>query len=308
MRQSQSSEWPSVSIGIPSRPDSKYLPLCLSSIKIQDYPGKVEVKVITEGTNPEPMKMQAFKETSGEIFFYLDDDNELNGKDWLRQMVKPLMDDPLIIGSFTKHLARRSDPAVIRYLSKDALQRDPMLLYFSVKLEDNMVWSQGGYTLCTFKQPPPIGLCLYRRADIQQVIDSAPVNEARFFDIDLTATFVEMGRNLFAYVPIGQYHHHAEGLLHLTKKRIIHVRRGFLKTYPERKFNWATSPKKLVLWTIWANLFLPELVGSLYKAAKQKDWVMLYEAPVTLLLTDAAIYAFLSEPKGRGAIRNMMGL
>jgi len=302
-------DWPSISIAIPTHAPSKHLKECLESVRAQDYPGKVEVKVIDQFDNPEPAKMAAFKATMGDIFFYLDDDNALNGSDWLRKMVAPLMDDAGIVGSFTKHLAARSDPAVIRYLSYDPLQRDPMLRYFSERLEESAVWSMDGYTLLSFREPPPVGLCLYRRSDIQQVIDSGPVNEARFFDIDLTATFVEMGRNLFAYVPVGQYHHHADGLWHLVKKRVIHVKRGFLKTYPERKFNWATSPKKLVLWTLWANLGFPLIfLGSLYKAAKMWDWAMLYEAPVALLLTDAAIYAFLNEPKGRQAIKKMMGL
>jgi hypothetical protein len=60
---------------------------------------------------------------------------------------------------------------------------------------------------------------------------------------------------------------------------------------------------KLSLLVISANLFLPVLLFSLYKMVKYKNWLYLLEAPITFLLVDTIMLAFLKDARGRQVVK-----
>ncbi|MDG7008053.1 MAG: glycosyltransferase family 2 protein [Nitrososphaerota archaeon] len=323
-------EWPSVAIAIPTFNSERHIQRCLSSIFAQDYPGRIEVVVADDGSrdrtleianrfpvkilkvnlkNPEKAKLAAYKDSTGEVFFYLDDDNALTSSTWLREMVYPLVEDPMIVGSFTHFTADKRDFAIVRYLSYDKAQRDPFLAYFSAGIEETFIEKRTQYMLCRFttNRMPPVGLVLYRRKTIERIFELVRIDENRVFDIDLTASFVMNGLQTFAYVPIGVRHSHADDIGTLIRKRITHVKRGYLLSYPNRKFVWfATtdrhSVKRMIQWILLTNLILPLAISGFRKYLKQRDPVFLLEPLVGLVLTDASLFAFLTEPRGRELI------
>ncbi|MDG6921206.1 MAG: glycosyltransferase family 2 protein [Nitrososphaerota archaeon] len=330
-------EWPSVSIAIPTFNSVTRVRRCLQSVFAQKYPSKIEVLVVDEGSTdgtldivrefpvrllqgsfggPEIAKMAAFRNATGELFFYLDDDNELTSSDWISKMAFPLIDDASIVGSFTHQHAAWNDPDVIKYLSYDKLQRDPFLAYFSIGIEETFVESRPEYTVCRFTpaRTPPQGLLVSRQADIQRILESDALSENRALDIDLTAALVARGRVRFAYVSVGIIHHFADSFKTLIKKRVIHVKRGFLASYPNRRFVWAAtsdkdSMKKMVKWIVISNSILPLFISGFRKYRRLGDPVLLLEPLVGLVLTDAAYYAFLTDPRGRRvAFEGLKGL
>lgn len=324
------SDWPIVSIGIPTLNSERHLYGCLRSIFAQKYPAKIEVIIVDGGSidrtlqiarrfpvkiietlveNPELKKLTAFRRSTGDIFFYLDDDTELTSPYWLRDMIYPLTDDSTIVGSFTHHLATKQDSAITRYLSYDKLQRDPLLAYFSVGIEETFVAQKNGYILCEFipDRTPPVGVVLYRRKDIFSLLKSEKIDGRRFPDIDLPATFARIGRTDFAYVPVGLRHIHVDNAVALIRKRVRNVKKCFLPTYSTRRFIWFStedrkSVAKVLQWIGISNLFIPLMISGLRKYLRYKDPVLLLEPLVGIVVTFAILFAFISDQEGRKMI------
>lgn len=106
--------WPSVSIIIPTRDQAELLSVCLTSLKMTDYPGDLEIVIVDNGTNqPEALEVLAEAEQSsfahvirddrafnyaalnnraasisrGEFICFLNNDIEIVENNWLKVMV-----------------------------------------------------------------------------------------------------------------------------------------------------------------------------------------------------------------------------
>lgn len=303
--------FPTVSIIIPTFNEKENIKSCLDSIFRQSYPkDKIEVVVVddksTDGTlkivrkyptrlfisgarHGEISKMVGFKKASGEFAIYLDADVELVGTNWFQKMLKPLLEDKEIVGSFTRKYSKKSDPPLERFLSFDPLQRDSLYQYFSPSVDKTITESRRGYFICEYKEGkiPPAGRCMYRKTKVLDIVSQHEM----FLELDFLVLLVRRGFNKFAYVPsAGLHHHHAKSLLQLLKKRKYNLKDVYL-TRSERLYNWfdlskATGVFKLLVWIIYANLIIPSLVLGIYKSLKHRDWAGLYEPMVNLLVTD----------------------
>lgn len=142
---------PSISVLTPTLNSGRTLQLCLASIRSQDYPsGKVEIIIAdggsTDGTtdiarrygasvvaNPgitgEAGKAVAFRHSSGDLVLLIDSDNILPGADWMRQMVRPLLEDQMIIGAEpVRFVSQKGDSVVDRYCAVFGMV-DPLCLF-----------------------------------------------------------------------------------------------------------------------------------------------------------------------------------
>ncbi len=146
-----------VSVIIPTLNSAKTLSLCLDSIAFQDYPKEnlevifadggsqdATLKVIDEFKNRnigikvkvienklrtgESGKAVALKASSCEIIAFIDSDNILDGKDWLKTMVKPFADKEIIAAEPISYTYRKTDGYITRYCSLMGMN-DP-LCYF----------------------------------------------------------------------------------------------------------------------------------------------------------------------------------
>jgi glycosyltransferase involved in cell wall biosynthesis len=318
---------PLISIIIPTYNEEKNIAKCLESIFRQDYPkGKLEVIIVddlsTDKTievakdfpvkllfsgkkHAEISKMKGFREAKGEFAMYLDADIELKGTDWLSKMVKPLLENSEIIGSFTRYYSLKNDPPIERYLCFDELQRDSIYQFFSPSIKRTIILEKSGYFICQYTKEkiPPAGLCLYRRNEVFKLIK----NYELFLELDFLVLLVENDFKLFAYVPqAGMYHHHASTVAQLVKKRIYNLNNVYLGR-KIRLYKWFDLSSlvgfiKVCTWILFANLIIPSLLLGLYKTVKYRDWVGLYEPLLNLLITDIIIYGFLRSSQGRKLI------
>lgn len=316
---------PSISVIIPTLNEEKNIKKCLDSIFNQEYPQnklevivvddkstdktieivkKYPVKILISGAHHgEISKMIGFKKATGELAVYLDADIELRGKNWLNQMVKPLLEDSEIIGTFTKYFTKRDDPSIERYLTFDPLQRDSIYQFFSPGIEETIENRKDGYFICRYSidKIPPAGLCLYRRKELLRLVSEYSM----FLELDFLVLLVKNGFNSFAFVAeAGLYHHHVSSLVQLIKKRKYNLTKVYLTHVQNKLYTWfdLTNPKdilKIICWIIYANLVVPSIVMGIYKSFKYKDTAGMYEPVVNFLITDILVLTLLFDRRGR---------
>lgn len=325
-----------VSFIIPTLNEEKNIGKCLNSIFSQNYPKNclevmvvddkstdrtievvkktcgelVEpfpVKILVSGArHAEISKMIGFKRATGEYAVYLDADIELRGKDWIKKMLKPLLEDKDIIGSFTRYYNQKNTPPIERYLNFDPLQRDSIYQYFSPSIEQTIKEKRNGYFICEYREGkiPPAGLCLYRRKKLLKLVS----NYKMFLELDFLVILVRNGFNKFAYVPTaGLYHHHALSLMELLNKRKYNLTKVYFYHVENKLYTWFNLQSlkdkiKIFIWVIYSNLILPSIVVGFYKSLKHKDLAGMYEPLINLILTDYLIINFLVSSKGRDLI------
>lgn len=324
---------PTVSIVIPTYNEEKNIGGCLESIFRQNYPReKLEVIVIDNYSQDKtveiikkfPIKllynrikhsrvslMLGLQEARGDLFYYLDADVELVGKNWFVKMVKPLLEDPEIIGSFTHKFQKPGDTPLNKYLTHHLTQCDPVYEFFSVSIPSTVIEERKGYKICFFRpgKIPPEGRCLYWR---EKLLETEVAQMDKFMELDILEILAKTGYQQFAWVPsAGIYHTHTQNLRQLFRKRLRNIERNYLPDYANRHFTWFNfrSSKgilKIFVWVLYTHLIFPSILRGIYKTLKYKDiYCLVYEPILTVVLTDVIIYGFLRDPKGRKLIFDM---
>ncbi len=128
---------PSISIIIPTYNSEKVLPLCLESLKNQDYSKeKIEVIIADGGSTdstleiaqkyadkiyPNPLKTGeagkavGVRRSKGEIIALIDSDNIRPSKDWLFRMTEPFQDREIAGSEPLYYSYRKEDGYITRY-------------------------------------------------------------------------------------------------------------------------------------------------------------------------------------------------
>lgn len=306
---------------------------CLTSIFNQDYP-KTQLEVILVDDNSTdktleiakrfPVKILhngkrdgdlsatiGFKNATGDFFTAVGADMQFRGRDWFRKMVKPLMENPDMPAAFTRYYSHPRESLVTKYLNLDPLQRDLVYQIFSIGFDGVEKKRKNGYYICRYSNTkiPPQTHGLYRVSIMRKIIAKQKI----YYDMGNLVLLVKEGYTNFGYVPsTGYYHFHADSLKHLLGKRMRNVQKSYLKynTKASTKlshFKWIDLNSfkdvlKIALLVISANLFFPIFLLSLYRMIKHKTWLYLLEAPITFVLVDTILFAFLKDIRGRKLI------
>ena len=321
--------WPRVTVVVPTYNEHDMIDRCLRSIVAQDYPhDRLEILVVDGDSaddtvvrsrrypgvrvlhNPardaERAKEIGLREARGDLFMYLDADAEYTRPDWLRLLIAPLRDDPTLVASFTRFVARPHAPALERYLNYHPLQLGPLLRALCVDLAETCWVERGTYTVCCFGggRVPPIGLCLYRIGPLRAVAAAMPA----WIDVAPAVLLARAGLAHVAYVAqAGIYHGRRVTLrTHLRQQR-RNVTRIYLPTVDRREFRYVdfSSPRSvlpLLGWVLRVNLLLPPLLTALRESWRQRDAACLYGFPLAVFETDGVAIEFLRSARGRALL------
>lgn len=324
MKNVEISKLPKVSFTLLTLNDEKGVEKCLESVKKQVYPkDKIEIIVIDNGStdksvkvarrytkkvfinrqNPYKNRAEVMRMATGEfVFMTLEQDIELKSRYFIRDMISPLLEDKKLIASFTREYPRRNQSWITRFLSYNPIQADPLFEFLSPSLESTLVEKKENYFLAKFTlgKIPMATHMFFRVSDIKKT----PVwNQEKDFDHDTIVKIVKSGYNFFAYIPsAGTYHNHAKSFRQFLSKRIRNLERHFFPFYSTTQFNYVSKKRdilKLFYWVIYANLIIPATLKGIWKSIKFRDWVLLTEPFVTVVLTDRILIHFLLSPKGR---------
>lgn len=252
--------WPSVSVAIATRNSSRTLTLCLSSVKAQDYPSSIEIiiadggsvdktleiakqfkaKIISvpeEKQNAEYNKGVAVNAAKNDVLLMIDHDNILSHKNWLKNMIRPLVEDEEIFGSgvlqfhYDKNMSLidrysallgGTDPVPF-FLNKSAHQS---YLYDRFHLRGKLLKEERGYykvRLDSRRLPTLGGNGSILRRKLLKYAKSSP---DYFFHIDIHVDLAKKGYTTYAFVK--------DTIIHLTGNKFLPFlrrRRYFIEKY-----------------------------------------------------------------------------
>lgn len=325
---------PKISYCVFTYNEEKNIEGSLTSIFNQDYPkDRLEVIVVDDNSTDRTLEIVkkfpvkifhngkrdgdlsatiGFNNATGDFYTAVGADMQFRGRDWFRQMVKPLMENPTMPAALTTYYSHPKESLVTKYLNLDPLQRDLVYQIFSIGFDKVRKEKKNGYYICQYSKDkiPPQTHGLYRVSTMRKIIKKQKI----YYDMGNLILLVKEGYTKFGYVPsAGYYHFHAESLMHLLKKRMRNIERSYLRysnqiSIKESQFKWIDLSSfkdilKIILLIVSANLFIPIFLFSIYRGLKYKTWLYLLEAPITLALVDTILFAFLKDHRGRELIK-----
>ena len=205
---------PKISFIIMTFNDAKSLKRCLLSIKKQNYPKeKIEILIIDNASKDNTLSVAksfgakiiinakdnmyrslslGYHAVSGDFAFQLDQDEEIRDETFLQKMIKPLIDNPNLAGSFTRYYPNNNMSWITRYISYNPAQLDPLFEYFSPPVEKFFIREADGYFLCDYssKKIPPYTNMLYRTLFLKK---SPAWNDRYFGDHEILLGVLEAG-------------------------------------------------------------------------------------------------------------------
>lgn len=293
------SHLPSVSIIIPTFNEEEKIGKCLQSIFKQNYPfDRIEV-IVVDGMSSDntvdvarkyPVRVVTNEKiiigaarrlgveaAKGEILVFIDADNELPQKNWLRMMVKPLMkDNPYVAGSFPIIWPKKDHPAISRCYA--LVQANPIVAFvFSTGKNVNS-------SVITKKNYFPMGGngFLFRRDLVLKAGNFRPI--PRQSDVDMTYRLIEQGYE-FVFVPeAGIYHLSHKSFSDFLKKMYKRVS-SFCRFSSLISFSFLPRREHKVGF-LKKILYHLTVVGALFYACrgiqKEKDLAWLYYPIVSI--------------------------
>lgn len=293
---------PALSITIVNRNSAPKMRKCLDAISRQNYPkDKIETLVIDGGSTDEsrqvaeeygarfieggfPDNMEArrhigVQNAANEIIVILDTDNYLPETNWLRRMVRPLMEDQEIFASQTLHYAYvKNETCYNRYCSLFGFN-DPVAFYLNKA--DRMThfqtaWKLGGkaedkgdYYKVKFTEEnlPTVGCngFLIRRAVIEKIL-TEPEN---FFHIDVILDLLKLGYDRMAFVKNDIIHQTSDNLSNLIRKRLSYFKNHSVELVARRRYRlYDTSNMKDNLLLLRYILYTITIIKPVYDAAR----------------------------------------
>jgi len=293
---------PKISIVVITLNNQRTIEKCLQCIVSQNYPKNlVELLNVDGGStdltkkilkrygfkvikskikrNAEAQRAIAIRKAKNNLIVSIDADNYLPTKQWIKQMVKPFIDDPEIIHAGTMHF---------RYSNRDSLYNrycglfgvvDPIVYYIGKpdRLPQNTKkWTKGTiisendeyYTVKFTKESLPTVGCngvVYRRDFLLKYAKSSP---SEFLHIDVFVDLIEEGYDKFAIVKNDIIHDTAVTLGLLIKKRLAFLSSYYLRPSVQRRY-LIYNPKRfsdnlrLFLFILYTITFVKPLLDSI---------------------------------------------
>lgn len=313
--------YPSISLAIPTFNEEANIERCLGSIVRQRYKGKLEIFVVDGGSTdrtltlakkypviilPNPYKQAeygkkiALMHATSTYFMILDCDMDIRGNHWFEKMVRPLEDDPTIIGSWVKFVSDPNDAPLNRFITLDPIQRDPLFRYLTPSISSCVVSKARGYWVVKYSKNHmlPAGFNLYRR---KQILGTVIADLKKFMELDNLVILLSAGYDRYAYVQsIGIHHPFLTTLENLARKRIRNLETMYFDQPNSRYWTWIDwqNPLDMVrigLWILYCYTIVPSIIVGCMKSIRYRTFSAFYEAPFNLVATTAVIWSFLKQ-------------
>lgn len=289
----ETENFPTISIILPIYNEEDKIESCLKSIRTQNYPqDKIEIVFVDDDSTDKSLeigkrynikyvrngkhdydigKSLGIKNATGEYLMFLDGDNILTNKNWIRQVIAPLLEDKSIIGAQPLYFKYNKNYRFFdRYCTLYGIT-DPLTIYLN-KRDRLMLWEKKwklavkeereNYSIAEFNQANlptigSVGFTIQKRYILQTNYTPA------FSHLDCMQDLVKKGFNRFAMVRLDIIHLHSKHFSDFLGKlkRNLNI---FIRDYDKRRYKWdAPLPKK-----IYAALAMATFVIPFYHAVR----------------------------------------
>jgi len=316
-------EWPTVSFIVCTYNCPEHVIRCFKSINEQEYPkNKIEILALDGGSSdntkdvaekfgakvihnpaqyPEGKgrgKWLGFRKARGKIVIFIDSDNKLVEKTWLKEMVKPLIFDKKINFCICRMAVVKEDKPINRYLS--LMGTDPIAAYKSIDsllalkkidLKDNGEYYTYNITPKNFMITGGYYFAV-KKETLEQVGGYTQ-------DTDNVYRMAKKGIANVA-IPKNAHVHHLiiDSVNKFLEKKIWWAKVYFRKQKKGRDFDWIPNNffGKLKLSSIFLSylLILPEFFLGIKMAIKDKENSWLLHPFISWLTAYAYLYAYLT--------------
>lgn len=301
-------KWPSVSVAIATRNSQRTLTQCLESIRLQDYPSFVEIVLADGGSidktveiakkfkarvinvpeekqNAEYNKGVAVNSAKNDILVMIDHDNILPHKNWLKKMIKPLLEDKEIFGSGVLRFHHDKKMSLIDRYSALLGGTDPLVFFFNKSahqsylfggfhLKGKLLEDKGDYYKIRLNPqgiPALGGNGSILRRNLLSLADSSPDH---FFHIDIHVDLTKKGYLTYAFVKDTIVHLTGNSFLPFLRRRRYFIEKYHFEDHLKRRYSVYDSKKDklaLVAFTLYASSLLLPLIDSVRGFIKVKD-------------------------------------
>ena len=312
-----------ISIIIPTLNSAKTLKGCLESIVMQDYPKETIEIIIADGGSSdgtldiiksinltnimnfkvvskklktgEAGKAIGFKHVKNDIIVFIDSDNILPNKDWLKRMVAPFEDNEIIASEPIEYTYRETDGYITRYCALLGMN-DPLCLFLGnydryctltgrwTEIEHKEE-DKGDYLKIEFNkgQLPTIGAngflirhSLLKKCDIGEYL----------FDIDVIYELLSSMNSIrFAKVKTGIIHIFSGDIKTFARKQRRRVRDYlYYNKLGVRKYPWKSANKiRLLKFVLSCLIIIPLVTQSLKGYIKKSDKAWFFHSLACLI-------------------------
>ena len=308
---------PSISIVILTYNCANNLEKCLQKITNQNYPkNKIEILIMDGGSEDKtcdvansygakiPISDVAYRENAeirrclgvkyakNDLVAGIDSDNFLPYNNWLRDMVRPFVEDKSIIGTYTLRYTYLKDESLLnRYYALFGVN-DPVAFYLNKAdriswfedhphMDDCILEDRNGYYKAQFSYQnlPTIGAngFLIKR-DILQKVECDPES---YFHIDIAYDLAKMGFNIYGIVKNDIIHVHGDSIRHVLKKRLQYMKMFHKNCHNKRRYLTydRTKPKdnvNLIKYILYSITFVKPTYDSLvgYRKIRDPAWFL----------------------------------
>jgi glycosyltransferase involved in cell wall biosynthesis len=238
---------------------------------------KYPIKILSpKGLAQKPLTRMgmAIQKAQNDIILFLEPDNIMIGNTWLKQMVRPFVENSDIVGTFSAYNGfERQMPMFTRYCALFGIN-DPVVLYLkkSEKLPlyqktyplNSLVSEEDGYSILRFDKHslPTLGDNghMVRRKDINKVFQKPQ----DFVHTDAFVSLLVKGKNTYAAVRNSIIHYTGPSMFRYLVRRIEYKSRDFDQNKKKRLylvFDGSSSKdrRNIFLFIVYALIFVQPL-------------------------------------------------
>lgn len=307
---------PNVSFVIPTLNAEEYLEGCLKSIREQDYPQekieivmadafskdrtreigkKYQAKILDNpGIQHEFGKTIASEAAKGELLFYVDSDNVLASKQWLRLMTRPYIEHPDIVALQPQTVPPPDSSALNRYLGY--LFTDPFTWFVYGNMTNPVDYSKilkpldetSQYKIYRFNVVDHPLMALAQGVGVSRSYQKSGIGNAD--DILAAIQIIQQGGKI-AWVPKADfYHYHVDDLRKLALKYRWRVRNNLTQKVKgmgivnRLQFFSRRRRMMMILFAPYSLSIIFPFIDAVRQSIKWKDPVMFMHVPASFCI------------------------